>query len=330
MHSRRAEKLLLALLAAYGAWLVFIWVALRLAADRTWWGTVLLYTPRWFWAAPLLPFGIAVPLVARRWLPGLGLLALGALAVMHVELPWRKLVPEPVPKQILRVLSCNCDFNKLEFERLKALVADFDPDIVAVQLIWPDDFVKVFKPDQWHTVVDFRLGLASRYPILKHEYLKRQDFVEQLISGDDFRLYQLDVDGQTLHFANLHLQSPRFGLRAVIRHFWDGARELDQYTHMRRFEAEAIREWLAPYPDIVIAGDFNTPLESPTYRLNFGGYLNAFSSAGWGVGNTFRPTWWTGLRIDHILAGSGWWCRSCRIGRTIGPEHRAVMAELAR
>ena len=136
---------------------------------------------------------------------------------------------------------------------------------------------------------DFRLGLASRYPIRANEMLNRHELMDELISLDDFRRYELDVDGETLHFANLHLQSPRFGLRAVIAHPWGGGAELDQYTKMRRLEAAAIHDWLAPYPAVVIAGDFNTPLESPTFRHNFGGYLEAFSAAGWGVGNTFQP-----------------------------------------
>jgi vancomycin resistance protein VanJ len=327
---RRAEKLMLGTTLAYGGWLVFVWLALRLVADHYWWATVLLFTPRWFWAIPLPLFVVALPLLGRRWLSALAMLTLGVLAVMHVEVPWRKLIPESTPRQTLKVLTCNCDSGRLSIEAIRPLIAEFDPDIVALQTIQPEDFASLFDHDQWHTMFDFRIGLASRYPIRSNEMLNRPELMHDAISLDDFRRYELDVDGQTLHFANLHLQSPRFGLRAVIAHLAAGAPELEHYTRMRRLEADAIHDWLAPYPDVLIAGDFNTPLESPTYRRNFGGYTNAFSTAGWGLGDTFQPEWWSGLRIDHVLAGTGWWCRSCRVGPAVGAEHRPVLVEWAR
>ncbi|HEY1785284.1 MAG TPA: endonuclease/exonuclease/phosphatase family protein [Pirellulales bacterium] len=316
---------------AYCALLLVVYVALRLAADRCWWGTVLLFTPRWFWAVPLVPLSAACgALRQRRWLWTLAGLALMACLVLHVEIPWRRLIPRPLPQQTLRVLTCNCDYGRLRIDQLRQLIADFDPDVVALQSITPRHFAELFSPQIWYVKNDFRLGLASRYPIRATEFLNRIELAEDGISLDDFRRYELEIEGETLHFANLHLASPRTGLKAVIKHLWNGAPELDQRTKMRRLEAAAIRDWLAPYPAVVLAGDFNTPLESPTFRDNFGQYLEAFSAAGWGVGNTFQPVWWQGLRIDHILAGSGWWCQRCWVGPDIGAEHRPMMAELAR
>ncbi len=323
---------MLAACVAYGALLLFIYLSLRLLADSYWWSTVLLFTPRWFWAVPLVPLAVAGALLRRRrvWLATIAGLLVGACLVLNVEIPWRRLLPHPVPRQTLRVLSLNCDVARLQTDRLRRLIDEFHPDIVALQSIEPHHFAELFSPKDWYVKNDYRLGLASRYPILANEMLNRPELMEDLISLDDFRRYELDVDGETLHFANLHLQSPRFGLRAVLAHPWSGGTELDRYTKMRRLEAAAIHDWLAPYPAVVIAGDFNTPPESPTFWHNFGGYLEAFTAAGWGVGNTFQPDWWNGLRIDHIVAGSGWWCQRCWVGPDVGAEHRPVLAELAR
>jgi endonuclease/exonuclease/phosphatase family metal-dependent hydrolase len=316
---------------AYGALLVFVYGTLHWLADDYWWATVLLFTPRWFFTIPLVPLAAACGALRRRqWMWTLGGLALLTCLVLNVEIPWRRLIPDPIPRQTLRVLTCNCDYGRLRIDELRQLIADFDPDVVAVQSIKPRDFAALFSPQMWYVKADFRLGLASHYPIRTSEMLDRRELAEDGISLDDFRRYELDLDGETLHFANVHLASPRVGLWAVIKQFWKGAPELEHRTEMRKLEAAAIHDWMAPYPAAVIVGDFNTPLESPTFRNNFGHYLEAFSSAGWGIGNTFEPVWWQGLRIDHVLAGEGWWCRRCWVGPDVGAEHRPVLAELAR
>ena len=327
----RKERCLLAACLAYGGLLLFVYLSLRLEADYHWWATVLLFTPRWIWAVPLIPLAVACALLRRRvWLATLAGLLLAVGLVLNVEVPWRRLLLEPMPRQMLRVLTCNCDSSRLQVDQLRRVIADFDPDVVALQAVEPRHFAELFSPQVWYVNNDSRLGLASRYPIRTNEMLNRRALMDELISLDDFRRYELDVDGETLHFVNVHLQSPRFGLRAVMAHPWSGGAKLDRYTKMRWLEAAAIHDWLAPYPAVIIAGDFNTPLESPTFRDNFGQYLEAFSAAGWGIGNTFQPDWWNGLRIDHILAGSGWWCRRCWVGPDVGAEHRPVLAELAR
>ena len=215
---------MLAACLAYGTLLAFVCFALRWEADYHWWATVLLFTPRWFWAVPLIPLAAACGLLRRRvWLWSLAALMLAACLVLNVEVPWRKLIPRPIPQQTLRVLSCNCDGGLLQMDRLRRLVADFDPDVVALQAIVPHHFAALFPPQVWFVKYDYRLALASRYPIRASEMLNRSELMADGISLDDFRRYELDVDGETIHFANVHLQSPRFGLRAVVAKFWGGA-----------------------------------------------------------------------------------------------------------
>ena len=77
----------------------------------------------------------------------------------------------------------------------------------------------------------------------------------------------------------------------------------------------------------VIAGDFNTPVESAILKRYLGAFSNAFSEAGWGIGNT-HFTRRTGVRIDHILASTHWVCRGCKVLSSVGADHRPVLAEL--
>jgi endonuclease/exonuclease/phosphatase (EEP) superfamily protein YafD len=96
----------------------------------------------------------------------------------------------------------------------------------------------------------------------------------------------------------------------------------------RRQEARAVSRWAnAGNHPLLVAGDFNLPVESTIYQQSWSGFLNAFSEAGMGLGYTF-VTRWSGVRIDHILAGSGWRCRHCWVGPNLGSPHRPVIADL--
>ena len=59
---------------------------------------------------------------------------------------------------------------------------------------------------------------------------------------------------------------------------------------------------------LIIAGDFNMPVESTIYRRLWGAYVNAFSITGYGYGWSEKapvrgiPI---AVRIDHVLTGKG-------------------------
>jgi vancomycin resistance protein VanJ len=85
--------------------------------------------------------------------------------------------------------------------------------------------------------------------------------------------------------------------------------------------------------DTIIAGDFNTPIESPIYRHAWARYGNAFSQAGFGCGATVtfeRRNFRFSARIDHVLFGPNWRCRAAWVGPELGSDHRPVIAELQR
>jgi endonuclease/exonuclease/phosphatase (EEP) superfamily protein YafD len=79
---------------------------------------------------------------------------------------------------------------------------------------------------------------------------------------------------------------------------------------------------------VLVMGDFNTPPESAIFRRVWGRYTDAFASAGWGWGYTFFTMRKIAVRIDHILAGPGWYCERCWVGPDVGSPHRPLLAEL--
>jgi endonuclease/exonuclease/phosphatase (EEP) superfamily protein YafD len=74
-------------------------------------------------------------------------------------------------------------------------------------------------------------------------------------------------------------------------------------------------------------GDFNLPVESAIYRANWAGFTNAFSQQGLGFGYT-KHTRWHGIRIDHVLARSGWDIERAWVGPSAGGDHLPVIVEL--
>src|SRR5262249_11050682 len=120
-----------------------------------------------------------------------------------------------------------------------------------------------------------------------------------------------------------------FGLGAVRRRGWRRFRGRDEgIADVRRGQSELIRAGAGEAEGrLPLAGDFNTPPDSATYRRCWSSLSNAYSSAGVGWGYTYF-TQHAAVRIDHILAGDGWRCRACWVGPDVGSPHRPVVADV--
>jgi uncharacterized membrane protein/endonuclease/exonuclease/phosphatase (EEP) superfamily protein YafD len=323
------HKLLLAAVMVYGTLLMTAWLVLHFAADHYWWATVFLYAPRWIWAIPLPLLAMVAVLRRRRlWFAWLAGLSVGAVLLADIHCPWRTLLEPATTEPHLRVLTLNCDSWSLRPDDLHRLLVELDPDIVALQDAEEAQLPAIFGDTDraWHLDVDGYLTLASRYPI--RQSANCDDPAMAGIPGA-MRRYELDVDGTSVQVFNLHLMSPRWGLRTVQSIWWRGARMLQAASDGRRQQAEIAGRWIAGYQNVIVAGDFNTPAESPVFRNNFGELSSAFAVAGWGTGRTYFAGWFS-LRLDHILSSQSWQAKQCRVGPNVGSEHRPLMAVFAR
>ncbi|WP_437595464.1 endonuclease/exonuclease/phosphatase family protein [Sorangium sp. So ce590] len=133
---------------------------------------------------------------------------------------------------------------------------------------------------------------------------------------------------RTFSLLNLHLETPRDAIEALIHGLWKQAAEHDRVIALRAWESELARQWVdeAPHPAVIV-GDLNMPVDSAIYRRFWAGFENAFSRAGLGFGTTKRTRWF-GIRIDHVLAGPGWTTERAWIGPDLGSDHLPILADL--
>ncbi len=302
--------------------------ALHSTSDRWWIATLLMFAPRWVWG---LPLGVFVPLVAsdvRRlaWPFGLAL-AIVVGPIMGFCIPSRNPFDSGTPEPSVRVLSCNGDSRELDPVRFRSLLNEVRPSIVAMQDVWAPHVSELFSSTGWHVHTSAGMCLASRFPIRAVDVLDFSAFGPGLGWAN---CYALETPSGVVHFFNLHLATPRWGLLAAVSDRSDGAKQLQHNSDTRREQSAALshRARLLAGP-VLLAGDFNTPVESTIHRECWSDYQNAFSVAGFGCGST-HLTELTAVRIDHILATADWHIRKCWVGPDVGSAHRPIVADLTR
>ena len=302
--------------------LLAVWVLLRLAGERWWPATLLLFSPRWLLSIPLallLPLAV----LCRRSLAVLGTAAIViAGPIMGLCLPWRRVFPAP-QGEMLHVLSCNAHGNALNVQALADLIRQSDPDVVAIQER-PTDVRPLFMNGQWHVFLDGELCLASRYPGRR---------VREIVADGDWGLgiavhYELFTRAGGIQFYNVHLASPQSSFSAMLRNEPGASARIQANSDDRRRQVQTLATDASDLADpVVLAGDFNTPDDSPLFSHSLYSFSDAFSYAGAGFGWTYRTSD-TLARIDHLLARGPLRFRRCYVGPQVGSPHRPLMAEL--
>jgi endonuclease/exonuclease/phosphatase (EEP) superfamily protein YafD len=130
-----------------------------------------------------------------------------------------------------------------------------------------------------------------------------------------------------VNITNLHLETVRKGLEGIL----DGGFQTERMrgnTALRTIESSLARRWVnvGTLPTLVM-GDFNTPVESRIFQDSWGDLTDAFSRVGFGFGMT-RINGWIRVRIDHVLAGDGWYIDHATVGRDLGSDHLPLIVDL--
>lgn len=310
-----------------------IWLLLYMEGDRWWPATLVLFGPRWLLSLPLL---VLVPIVA--WLERRQLILLlvvagivfGPIMGFHVSLVRAK--PQNPP---IRVLTCNVGGPGLDIEKLRRFIQESGVDILALQECPRETAEKVLSG--WNVVREESFIVASHYPIVSGksrmsmhppQHWPRLSLLQCLIrapAGD-------------LSFCSIHLPSPRYGLSRLLdrRRILNLSRlkHLNEDQEIRRKTSQEIEALLRPESlPMIIAGDFNMPVESIWYRQSWMNYSNAFSTAGFGYGWTEKIEvrgFEFKVRIDHILTRGELTAGKCRVGADVGSDHLPVIAEIYR
>lgn len=305
------------------------WVMISALGDRWWPATVLLFGPRW---VLLLPLIVVVPLAALRdrsllfFLVPASLLVLGP--VVGYQTGWRSLFAGDPAVPDLRVVSFNAEGGGSLVWSPANLLAEWEAEIVAFQECDSKFASNLGQVPGWH--VDARAGLclASRFEIIDVREMDREALE---FAGGSGRVvtYELDFDGDPILVTNLHLETPRAGFELIRSgRLTDGIAKVREKSLLRRVELRRAKFWTELFhgPHIV-TGDFNTPVESRSYREFWDEWQNSYSLAGSGIGGT-RLNGWIRVRIDHILANSRWTVVDAWLKTDVGSDHLPIAARL--
>ena len=296
-------------------------------SERLWPVTLFLFGPRWVFVLPLALLLPAAAFVDRRFAAALVVVpALLAEPLFGLSVPWGRLVARSSSSSPrIRVATWNVGGGGVERGALDALMTVEAPDVVVLQESGSE--VNEATPG-WYRHVGGGVSVLSRFPILGVAARDSSDVWRMAGSGAIVR-YTLDTPLGRLDLTNVHLETPREGLEAILRFGPGAASELDAKNAQRLIEARLAREWVdaSASPLRLVAGDFNTPVESQLFRDHWRGFRDCHSAAGWGFGFT-KHTRRIGTRIDHVLAGPGLECLGARVGPSHGGDHSPLVVEI--
>jgi endonuclease/exonuclease/phosphatase (EEP) superfamily protein YafD len=319
-------------------WLVWAYLAAALLAwavlwgwgDEWWLATIVLFSGRWLLLTPLF---VLAPLAALERPALLGVLAIAAVVVLVPVMGLRLNLPASSDKgDAVRIMTLNAAGSLEAFAELPALIREEQIDVVAVQEC-PRAILPVLGLlTGWHANLSSGLCLLTRFPIQATAVMDRSAFEFAARSGyggaGNVVRSTLGTPLGELHFTNLHLETPRKGFEGVMQR--DDVGSLEANTRIRDAESRQAREWAeAAGGPFVVAGDFNTPVESRIYRRWWGELTNAFSARGAGFGMT-KYNGWIRVRIDHVLVGPTLEATRAVVGPDVGSDHRPLIVDVER
>jgi vancomycin resistance protein VanJ len=304
------------------------WLVLWGLGDRWWPATVLLFGPRWLLLLPLAALLPAVVALRRPRLlaPLLVAAAVVLVPVMGLRFGWRNWLGTPPAAPRLTIVSFNVEGG--QGIPLGGLLDEEEPDVVALQECGPElQEALGTLGAAWNVHTTRGLCLLSRFPIGQADSLPGYQLGAIGGSGNAMR-YTLATPSGPITVVNQHLETPRKGLEPLRA--LQGSSTLVSNMELRDVASSRTSNWIAAMKGpVIVAGDFNTPVESAIYQRHWSRFENAFGRAGRGFGMT-RKAWKFGVRIDHVLTAGGWHAERAVVGPDLGSDHRPLVVRLWR
>jgi len=146
--------------------------------------------------------------------------------------------------------------------------------------------------------------LLSKHPVT----LKQNVLMPYGVHGTfDFLFAELSINGKKVNFVNVHLITVGHHVEDVARSIHSLRRNASNTFNkkinlasrfeknrdiMKYNEAKSMLDYIKLFEDpTIICGDLNDTPNSRVYYLFSPRYVNAFSAAGWGFGDTFGELW---------------------------------------
>jgi len=178
----------------------------------------------------------------------------------------------------------------------------------------------------WHFYYGGDVCLVSRYPF---RVLDVTDPANAWRSGARVFRFEIEMPSGRFQLLNVHLATIRGGIDALISEGRHGFSRLASNREQSTAESRDARGRIDGQSEpLIVAGDFNLPVESAIYRAYWGDFRNAFSACGRGFGHT-KFTRLHGIRIDHVLTSTQWDCTDARVlSPPYDGDHAALVVDL--
>ncbi len=223
-------------------------------------------------------------------------------------------------KPLLRVITMNCAV--FHYGNPASDVAAWQPDIVLLQDAFPDQ-VRQVADVLYHGLGDYRAhltnGVVTRWKI-DHE-----------IRDPARRNQQVGIllpDGSHIEVVNVHLASAEADLRLWSKSAWFEHRNNRVLRQQELSLSRQILEQTTDFPDspTIFGGDFNAPAFDIVHRQLSRDFVDSFSAAGTGWGDTYQRRFPI-VRIDHLYTTRHIIPIRCRAVMTRHSDHRMVVAD---
>lgn len=267
----------------------------------------------------------------------------------------------PAPGTI-RLITYNTDGGgRLSYD-LPIFIREQKPDIVTFQECNDKLWAALQAEPGWYSEREDGLCTGSRFKITNAEAMPREDLERVSRRGFGGAGYvmrtEIATPGKPISVINLHLETARKGLEGMLgkqgfvpdHPFASGDnarqslddREMQVTRNDDRYEINAlirstesarashyVSQGMNVTP-IVVAGDFNMPVESTIFQEFWRAFTDAFELRGNGFGWSKREGRWLRIRIDHVLTNAlAPQPLTVRIGPDYSSDHRPVIVDMA-
>ena len=298
--------------------------------ERSWWvANLFQIVPLWLFFVPLLLLFISA-LISRLW-KVIILQVLSAIlilvGIMGYRFSFKSFAPLSRSASLtVRILTMNLG-NIHDVQEFVNLIKSADPDILLFQETGAFQFSilkQIFPSEKWYFANEGGLAVVSRMKIFYAD-TKSRKFLNGL--GNIVGKFKLDDGQRTITVFNVHLETPREGVEAIMHRESGAIDRMIKVTDIQKKESELASEWVGSQDSVIVAGDFNMTTSNPIFNKYWSRYKDAFSSVGSGFGYT-KHTRWHAVRIDHVLYGPDWKAVKAYIGLDIGGDHHPMVVDL--
>lgn len=183
------------------------------------------------------------------------------------------------------------------------------------------------------------LAIYSRFPILSKEKIAMKS------ENNGSVAYKLKINGDTVIVINNHLESNQLterdkaSYKRMFKKFEHDTvkveskrliEKLGDASKIRCHQADAVANYIKEHEDkdIILCGDFNDNPISYTRRVIASTLNDCYVSSGNGIGLSYNQRGFY-VRIDNIMASSGWKAYNCRVDNKIdASDHYPIYCSL--